>query len=159
MKKFIQKSILPSLMKVNAEHLFRVFAQNKQLNVFYHGVVNQDSTSIFPRHITKEQFEQHIRYLKSKFNIISMNEMFEMYRENITPDKWTITISFDDGYANNLNNALDIIEKYKVKTTFFISGVCIENPNHIMWADVLSFIRFFYPEVIIDGKSLKNWKI
>ena len=93
MKKLIQRNILPTLMKFNAEHLFRLFTQNKGLNIFYHGVVKQDSTFISPRHITKDQFEQHIKYLKRKFNIISMNEMFEMHRENISPDKWTITIS------------------------------------------------------------------
>jgi len=151
MKKLIQKNILPPLMKLNAEHLFRLIAQKKGLNIFYHGVVKQDSTSIFPRHITTSQFEQHIKYLKRKFNIISMHEMFEMYKENITPDKWTITVSFDDGYANNLENALEIIEKHKVKTTFFISSICIENPDHIMWSDVLSFIRIYSPQVIIDN--------
>ena len=156
MKKFIQRNILPPLMKINAEHLFRLFAQKKGLNIFYHGVVKQDSTFISPRHITKDQFEQHIKYFKRKFNIISMNEMFEMHRENITPDKWTITISFDDGYANNLENALEIIEKYKVKTTFFLSGICIEKPDYIMWSDILSFIRFYSPEVIIDGKKFQK---
>lgn len=156
MKKIVQEHILPPLLKVNAEHLFRLMAKKKGLNIFYHGVVNQDSTSIFPRHITKDQFEQHIKYLKRKFNIISMHEMFEMYQENVTPDKWTITISFDDGYANNLENALEIIEKYKVKTTFFISSICIENPNHLMWSDVLSFVRFYSPQVIIDNKNFEK---
>ena len=85
-----------------------------------------------------------------------MNEMFKMYRENISPDKWTITISFDDGYANNLENAIEILEKYKVKTTFFISSICIENPDYIMWSDVLSFIRFYSQDAIIDGKKFKK---
>lgn len=153
MKKLIQNNILPPLMKLNAERLFLLFAKKKQLNAFYHGVVNQDSTAIFPRHITKEQFEQHLKYLSRKFNIISMDEMFEMYQQNITPDKHTLTVSFDDGYLNNLENALDIIEKYKVKTTFFISGICVENPDYIMWSDILSFARHFSSEVIIDGKT------
>jgi len=143
MKHFIKKNILPALVKLNVEQWYHFNSKGKILNVFYHGVVNEDSTKIFPRHIVKEQFEQHIKYLSNKFNIISIEEAFYLYQNNIKPDKRTITVSFDDGYLNNLQNALPILEKYKVKTTFFISGICSEDENYIMWSDIIAFARYF----------------
>lgn len=143
MKNYIKKNILPSLVKLNLEQLYHFSARGRILNVFYHGVVNNDSTRIFPRHIVKEQFEQHMKYLSSKFNVISIEEAFYLRRKGIRPDKKTITVSFDDGYLNNLQTALPIIEKYKVKTTFFVSGICSEDESYVMWSDLVSFARHF----------------
>ena len=143
MKHFIKKNVLPALVKLNVEQLYHFKSKGKILNVFYHGVVNEDSTKIFPRHIAKEQFEQHIKYLSNKFNIISIDEAFYLYQNNSKPDNKTITVSFDDGYLNNLQNALPILEKYKVKTTFFISGICAEDETYIMWSDIIAFARYF----------------
>lgn len=155
MKKIAKKYLLPALVKMNAEQLYHLAASRKILNVFYHGVVNTDSTHIFPRHLVKGQFEQHIKYLGRKFNVISIPEAFEYYRQGIQPDRKTVTVSFDDGYLNNLETALPILEKYKIKTTFFISGICSEDDSYIMWSDIVSFARHFSPgdEVMIGGQK------
>jgi peptidoglycan/xylan/chitin deacetylase (PgdA/CDA1 family) len=143
MKLIIQKHILPALVNLNVESIFPLMANGKMLNIFYHGVVNSDSIHILPRHMIKEQFEQHMKYLSKKFNVISIDEAFSLYHQNIKPDKKTVTVSFDDGYVNNLESALPIIEKYKIKTTFFVSGICSEDDTHIMWPDVIAFANYF----------------
>jgi peptidoglycan/xylan/chitin deacetylase (PgdA/CDA1 family) len=158
MKNYIKRNILPAFLKLNIEQLYHLNAKGKILNIFYHGVVKTDSTNIFPRHIAKEQFEQHMKYLSQKFNIISIDEAFYLYKNDIKPDKKSITVSFDDGYLNNLTNALPIIEKYKVKTTFFISGICAEDDTYMMWSDIIAFARHFSKSnylIIGDQKFIK----
>ena len=161
MKNFIKKHILPSLLKLNMEDIYHINYKGKILNVFYHGVVINDSTEIFPRHIEKNQFEQHIKYLSKKFNVISFEDAFYLYQNNIKPDKKTITVSFDDGYLNNLEVALPILDKYKVKTTFFISGICSEDDNFILWSDIIAFASYFSTEnfiIVNDKKFIKQGK-
>jgi peptidoglycan/xylan/chitin deacetylase (PgdA/CDA1 family) len=161
LKSIAKQYVLPSLVNIGVEKIFQLFASNKLMNIFYHGVVNKDSSHIFARHIQTEQFEQHMKYLHKNFNVISQSEAFEMYKQGIKADKYTLTVSFDDGYLNNLHNALPIIEKYKIKTTFFISGVCTEDENYLMWADIVAFARYFSEEsyvIIEDKKFIKQGK-
>ena len=53
---------------------------------------------------------------KNRFNYAKENKWLRYTKK-------TITISFDDGFANNLNVALPILEKYDIPVTFFVSGI------------------------------------
>lgn len=158
MKNFIKRNVLPSLVKLNVENIFSSLAKGNILNIFYHGVVEKDSTAISPRHIQKEQFEQHLKYLTTKFNIISLTEAFDIYRQEIIPNKKTVTVSFDDGYLNNLTIALPLLEKYKVKATFFISSMCAENETSLIWADIVSLAHHFSCDSFIEIENKKFHK-
>jgi peptidoglycan/xylan/chitin deacetylase (PgdA/CDA1 family) len=160
-KELIKNYALPILIKLGVEKLPLLFAKNNVLNIFYHGVVKQDASRIFGRHIVRDQFEQHMKYISKKFNVISLPEAFQMYRTGTRPDQKTVTVSFDDGYLNNLETALPILEKYNIKTTFFISSICIEQENYIMSPDLLALARYFSTEdfLTIDGlKFMKTGK-
>jgi len=158
LKTLARNVIFPFITTLGLEKTLFSRFPNNMLNVYYHGVVRQNSSNIFPRHIQKEQFEEHLKYFKNHFNVISLKQAFELYRSGTKVDHRTITISFDDGYLNNLKEALPLLEKYKLHSTFFISGICIENPNYLLWADVVSFCRFLSKQkvLIIDGISFKK---
>ncbi len=150
MRGLIKKYLLPALVQLQAEKVYHLATRRKLLNIFYHGVVEKDSTMIFPRHITREQFDQHMRYIRKNFDIISLDEAFELKRQGLRPERKTLTVSFDDGYLNNLLVALPIIEKYRIPTTFFVSGICARDDKYMMWSDILAFVRYF-----IEGESLE----
>lgn len=145
-----KKIVFPTMMGLGLDGLLRSFTSNNLLNVMYHGVVEKDSTFFSPRHIEKNRFENHLIYLKKNFNIISKYEAFDMIKNNIVPDKKTITLSFDDGYKNNLTTALPLLEKYSIPTTFFISGIIVENiGDKCLWPDVVAAIQHFYKNELI----------
>jgi len=126
-KKTARKFIFPTLMKLGVDKLLRTIKGNSITNVLYHGVVNKDSSYFSPRHIQKDQFEKHLKYYKKHFKIISIDEAFKISN----PDKRYLTVSFDDGYKNNLTNALPLLEKYNIPTTFFICSACVEGTNQL----------------------------
>ena len=89
----------------------------------YHGVTKKDYSHINARHTTLKNMEDHFEYFKKYFNVISLKKIFELYRKGEKSSKPTIAITFDDGYKNNILNAMKVINKYKFPATFFISSI------------------------------------
>lgn len=155
-KKISRKYVFPSITRIGAEKFFSTISNNSILNIFYHGVVNKDSTFFNPRHITATQFEKQLIYFKQNFNIISLHDAFLIHKgllKNNSPKK-QLTISFDDGYKNNLNLAAPILKKHNIPTTFFISTICLDNDNVILWDDKISLINYFLKPAIIKIDKL-----
>lgn len=154
LKSFARSFIFPVLMYLNVDKLIRYLSFKGTLNIMYHGVVEEDSTYFSPRHITKEQFEKQIIYLKENFEIVNLKDVFN---SNIAKtNKKQITISFDDGFLNNLTTALPIIEKHKIPVTFFISGVCfVSNKFNYLWPEIISGLQYFYKDQIIKVGDYK----
>jgi len=67
-------------------------------------------------------FREQIAFMKSNFNIVTMEHVLEAIsaKENL-PEK-ALLLTFDDGYADNYNVAMPILEEYGVQGSFFIPG-------------------------------------
>ncbi len=79
--------------------------------------------------VSPENFSAQMEYLKNNFNVISLDELLTKL-EKRTLEKNTIVITFDDGYADNLYNALPILELIKVPATFFIASKYIGTESY-----------------------------
>jgi peptidoglycan/xylan/chitin deacetylase (PgdA/CDA1 family) len=123
----------------------------------YHGVSRDNSFAINGRHLPAAQFEKQLRYFKRNFNIVPLTDLCEMKLKGILPEKHTIALTFDDGYLNNIQNALPLLKKYQIPATFFISSVSIETRNYIQPTDYLDLINFSIADTIeINGKIFKK---
>lgn len=67
-----------------------------------------------------QDFERFISYLSRNFNVLPLCEAVALLREERLPRR-SCSITFDDGYADNLANALPILEKYHLPATVFIA--------------------------------------
>lgn len=151
LKEFNRKFFYPALMKMRCDKIIQKSARHDILNIMYHGVVNKNSNYFSPRHLTREQFERQLKYFAKEFDVISIPEAFEYKKNGYKPKRKTITISFDDGYVNNLYNALPVLEKYNMKTTFFISGICTEELEiRALWYDIIACLMHSHRNEIID---------
>ena len=139
LKTVARSAVLPTAMGLGIDRLLRSTSTRRLLNVMYHGVVDSDSTWFSPRHLTAKDFDHHLKYLTEHFNVVSSAEAFSLRSLGRALDRHTISISFDDGYVNNLEVALPIIEKYKVPVTFFVLGPCAEtNGKRVSWTDLMA---------------------
>lgn len=158
-KYIARKLIFPIALALKTEKIIRFFYKNTHLNVMYHGVVKNSSTYFSPRHITEDQFEKQLIYFKNNFNIIPLSEAFEK-KEKKGNKKKSITISFDDGFKNNLTVALPLLEKHKIPATFFISTTLFTNEiaPYFLWSEAIAAISYFYKNetIKIDQYSFKN---
>ena len=65
-------------------------------------------------------FEKQIEFLKSRFQIVLLKELREAI-SSTDSNTGIACITFDDGYKDNYEKALPILERYKVKASFFIA--------------------------------------
>ncbi len=85
----------------------------------YHSISNDRSHLS----VSVKNFENQIEYLsKSGFNSISFNEIHKKIKK-------PIIITFDDGYKDNIINALPILKKYNFVSTCFVVSDLIGGSN------------------------------
>lgn len=84
-----------------------------------------------------DSFESQVLYLKSKYNIISMNTLNDLLINNITFNN-TCTITVDDGWISTFNTIFPIIKKHQIPITIFLSPYVIENDFNL-WFYLLKY--------------------
>jgi len=92
----------------------------------YHGTPHDRPSSIYS--INCLLFIKHLQYIrKSGWTTLLFNELSH---PNKIQEK-NIVLTFDDGYANNYNNAFKALLEYNMKATWFISTDYIG--QHAFW--------------------------
>lgn len=77
----------------------------------YLRIVNYHST-------TKEfqkQFDKQMAYFSNKYYFFDMKKYDEYFNNTLAMDKPYLLLTFDDGYKNNYDVALEILNKYDAK--------------------------------------------
>jgi peptidoglycan/xylan/chitin deacetylase (PgdA/CDA1 family) len=115
----------------------------------YHGICHQDPYRFNHLFITQKKFELQLQLLKKYCNVISLEDV---YAGNLSDDQFNICLTFDDGFANNYELALPLLEKYQLPATFFITAIR-EVGYTILWNDFLSiFQKLGPPQISFQNK-------
>ena len=100
----------------------------------YHGICVNGHLRFNTLFIKLKTFESQLQLYKKYFNLISLDDF---YQQKFSDDKFNISLTFDDGFANNYKYVLPLLEQYQVPATFFITG--IRNAGYdILWNDIMS---------------------
>lgn len=85
--------------------------------------------------ISPEDFERQIAYFADAgFHSISPDELYLALTEGAPLPEKSVLITFDDGYADNYENAFPILKKYGFKATIFvIAGFVGEKQHYLTW--------------------------
>lgn len=89
--------------------------------LFYHRIAD-DAAS--PWTMSNREFAAQIRWLQRRFEMISLEEARRrlMEKSNRTP---VVSITFDDGYDANCDEALPLLIERKIPCTYFVSSRCV----------------------------------
>jgi len=79
-------------------------------------------------------FEGLMRYLQRHFNVIPLQEAIELSASDELP-RASLSITFDDGYADNVSEALPILQKLALPATFFVATDYLDGGR--MWNDTV----------------------
>jgi peptidoglycan/xylan/chitin deacetylase (PgdA/CDA1 family) len=104
----------------------------------YHGVtLGKDEGALGNRrrlHVPARRFEEHLRFLTSRWHPIRLSELRAHLVDGRTIPKRSVVITFDDGYRNVLSVALPILRRFSVPATLFV--LTAERPSRL-WMDRL----------------------
>jgi peptidoglycan/xylan/chitin deacetylase (PgdA/CDA1 family) len=64
-------------------------------------------------------FERYCRYFKRHFRVVSLRDLVHKL-ERREPFSRELAITFDDGYRDNFENAVPVLEKLSLPATFFV---------------------------------------
>jgi len=140
-KQIARNWVFPAIMGIGAERWTFRSSPLGYLILCYHGVARQSSLPYNGRHITSHVFEKHLQYYRQHFDIISLDDVFARVGDRRPAKRPTLAITFDDGYLNNLTEALPLLTKYEAPATVFALGGVLNNSLKRVWVDTLDLLR------------------
>ena len=107
-------------------------SRNKVLTLYYHriNVLEHDYNQLC---VTPIRFRQQMLYLKNHYYITRFDEDWSLKED-------AVTITFDDGYLDNLQYALPILEELHIPATIFVSVDSLEVPKEMWWDELEKLI-------------------
>lgn len=82
-------------------------------------------------------FEKSIKKITNKFEVIRIEDY--IINKSLFQNGKYATVVFDDGYKDNIEFAADILNKYNVKSSFYVVTDCIDN-NKLTWTHLLEHL-------------------
>lgn len=102
--------------------------------LMYHHVKNcDDSCDDIEKglSVSPEDFEAQMKYLQDNgYEAINLSDLF--YKS----DKKQVVLTFDDGYTDNIDEALPILNKYGYKATLFIITEMVGTDRYMNWDQI-----------------------
>lgn len=115
------------------------FFNNFQKFFTSHVILYHAAFSNIPKNLEKglhnvapEEIYKQIKWLKKNFEIVSIDELFELKRAG------TAAITFDDAYESVFKEAIPVIKSLNVPVTIFIDGCSLG--DNIFWRDKIRFL-------------------
>lgn len=108
--------------------------------LLYHGIRRRKNTGIqnySNKHLHISDFANQMKFIKKNLNLISMNDIEYLIKRKI--DKPYVAVTFDDGFKNNHDIAAEVLDFYKIPTTFYVSTAYI-GQKKLFWVDILEDI-------------------
>lgn len=126
------KGVIGSLHQVINQ--IKLIRAPKSAILMYHRIAD---TAFDPWHlsVSPERFAEHLEIIQQLANPMSLPQLAQALRSRRVPSR-AIAVTFDDGYANNLHIAKDILEKYHVPATVFISSGLLDSNREFWWDEL-----------------------
>jgi peptidoglycan/xylan/chitin deacetylase (PgdA/CDA1 family) len=82
-------------------------------------------------------FEKCVKYISTNFEVRQLEELIADEKSLRSGGKFA-TIVFDDGYKDNIEYAAPLLDKYKIKASFYVVTDCIDK-NIPTWTHILDY--------------------
>jgi peptidoglycan/xylan/chitin deacetylase (PgdA/CDA1 family) len=81
-------------------------------------------------------FQEHMAWLKKSYYPITAAEFAGHLKQKKRFPKGTVLVTFDDGYADNVHQALPILEGVGIQALFFIATAFLDTRRELWWDDL-----------------------
>lgn len=101
--------------------------------------------------VSREHFLQHLEILKKISHPVSLKEIFEGKR---SWGKMPSALTFDDGYRDNLTEALPELEKKGIPATVFVTTGSVGSEK-LFWWDQMALAEFPADEIVRECARMR----
>jgi peptidoglycan/xylan/chitin deacetylase (PgdA/CDA1 family) len=113
-------------------------ARSRLSILIYHRVLSTPDP-LFPLEVDAARIETQMQLVSTHFNVLPLAEAVERLQSGSLPTR-AACITFDDGYADNAEIALPILQRHGLNATFFIATDYLDGGR--MWNDdVIKAVR------------------
>jgi peptidoglycan/xylan/chitin deacetylase (PgdA/CDA1 family) len=106
---------------------------------------------LFPETMDAARFDALCGWLRSLFNVVPLTEAVARLQSGTLPAR-ALAITFDDGYADNHDLALPILQRHGLTATFFIATGFLDGGR--MWNDTIIESFRTTPSTKLDLRDL-----
>lgn len=99
-----------------ANRLMRRIHRGRVKVLLYHNVT--PGGRHFANSLSPDDFDRHLRWLKRHANIVAMDRQGHLH--GLSSDRVNVLLTFDDGFVNNAEHVLPILERHGVSAVFFL---------------------------------------
>ena len=100
--------------------------------------------------VSQQNFEQQLTSLKKDHHFLTLDEFCDILTTQKKFPKNSLLVTFDDGYADNYQNALPVLESLGLQAVFYVATATL-NTHDLFWWDELDLIfRDIEPGLLID---------
>jgi peptidoglycan/xylan/chitin deacetylase (PgdA/CDA1 family) len=128
---------LLNISGINA--MCRKLYRSKAIIIYYHGVCNDNFTLLKgydERHTPKSLFRKQLAYLKRKgYIFVNMSELVDALNNKGNTDKY-VTLTFDDGFQNVVENAYPIMKEFGARGCFYLVS-SLTGTDRLLWTDFI----------------------
>ncbi len=142
MKQKLSLFVKRLFLRLGLYDVLRALKPNRNIAILrYHAVVSPSENFYTspPIALSPLAFEQHVKYLARRYNVISLDQAIDIIKAGKTPPPNSIVFTFDDGYLDNLE-AARILKKYGANGVFFVVTEAIGRESRLWLAEVTYLI-------------------
>lgn len=115
-----------SLLNVHFKVLDRIglLSANRTVVLAYHSI---RPPGLYPYSTSAALFEAHLEWLAAHCAVVRFDEVLLPSKQSL--HKPRVAITFDDGYRDNVEIALPLLQKYRLPATFFVTTGLLQNDS------------------------------
>ncbi len=104
------------------------------LSVLIYHRVREERDPIFPEELDRREFSRQMEWVSRWFKVMPLSTAVRRLVEGTLPRR-SAAVTFDDGYADNAEVALPILQRCEVPATFFVATGYLD--GGLMWNDAI----------------------
>lgn len=135
-----KKIVLSLLAMSGALRLAEKLSSRSVVVLTYHRVIPRNGWTDGrrpPNTLFTDEFDAHIAFVSRRFYVPGGDELRAFLAGDAALPRYSVAVSFDDGYENNFLHALPVLQHHGLHAMFFVTTGLIGTSGRMFWFDRL----------------------
>jgi peptidoglycan/xylan/chitin deacetylase (PgdA/CDA1 family) len=153
-RKFLRHVVFEILHQCGILWLWRWWHRFNVTILMIHGVMDAEvGASWVPLRpqLRRRRLDECLRILSRRYRFVSLDEAVAMIKGRVRVRPYSLVLTFDDGYRNQLNHAMPILRRWGAPAAIFPVTGHVESRNPL-WFDRLDYALQQRP---VDGRQVR----